>query len=172
MPVSRWCACCPRSTSAFRKSAGRAPCGHGAHHLEPAVTASFGRADSLSSCGDAPIRPVLERLHAELFRLVDEAIATAAARSKLTMISQSTPRRWDDGDGCAGHRGRPRRRAGISACRAGPATTPNAGAQDAGAMMFVPSIGGISHHWSEIPPMRLGSWCPGVYQRHREGLKS
>lgn len=109
-----------------------------------------GRADSLFQLRDAD-PAVLERLHAELFRLVDEANKASRCELAITVMSQSTPARMDER---------------LMACldtaaeRHAPGKhirMPSGAGHDAqwlarklpAAMMFVPSIGGISHHWSE-----------------------
>jgi N-carbamoyl-L-amino-acid hydrolase len=94
---------------------------------------------------------VLDRLHAELFTLVDEANRNGRCKVELTVISQSTPAKMDE---------RLMAALDTAAERDAPGKhirMPSGAGHDAqwlarkmpAAMMFVPSIGGISHHWSE-----------------------
>ena len=72
--ASRWCGCSPRSTSAFRKSAGRARCGPpGASRSSRAATASFRAAPSRCSSCAMPIRRCSTGCMPSCSRLVDEA---------------------------------------------------------------------------------------------------
>jgi len=123
---------------------GRITLEPGSHSIIP------GRADSLFQLRDAD-PAVLDRLHAELFRLVDEAIRTGRCKVELTVISQSTPAKMDE---------RLMAALDTAAERDAPGKhirMPSGAGHDAqwlarkmpAAMMFVPSIGGISHHWSE-----------------------
>jgi N-carbamoyl-L-amino-acid hydrolase len=123
---------------------GRITLEPGSHSIIP------GRADSLFQLRDADTA-VLDRLQAELLRLVDEANASGRCKVELTIISQSTPARMDE---------RLMRALDTAAERHAPGKhirMPSGAGHDAqwlarklpSAMMFVPSIGGISHHWSE-----------------------
>jgi len=123
---------------------GRITLEPGSHSIIP------GRADSLFQLRDAD-PAVLDRLHAELFRLVDEANRNGRCKVELTVISQSTPAKMDE---------RLMAALDTAAERAAPGQhirMPSGAGHDAqwlarkmpAAMMFVPSIGGISHHWSE-----------------------
>jgi N-carbamoyl-L-amino-acid hydrolase len=123
---------------------GRITLDPGSHSIIP------GRADSLFQLRDAD-PAVLDRLHAELFRLVDEANRTGPCKVELTVISQSTPAKMDE---------RLMGALDTAAERAAPGKhirMPSGAGHDAqwlarkmpAVMMFVPSINGISHHWSE-----------------------
>src|SRR5258708_27894575 len=70
-------------------TAGRIPLEPGSHSIIP------GRADSLFQLRDAD-PAVLDRLHAELFTLVDEANRNGRCKVELTVISQSTPAKMDE----------------------------------------------------------------------------
>ena len=109
-----------------------------------------GRAESLFQLRDAD-PAVLDRLHAELYTLVDEANRTGRCPIDINVISQSTPAKMDE---------RLMAALDASAERHAPGKhirMPSGAGHDAqwlarklpAAMMFVPSIGGISHHWSE-----------------------
>jgi N-carbamoyl-L-amino-acid hydrolase len=123
---------------------GRITLEPGSHSIIP------GAASSLFQLRDAD-PAVLDRLHAELFRLVDEANREGRCKVELTVLSQSTPAKMDERlmaalDTAA------ERHAGGKHIR-----MPSGAGHDAqwlarklpAAMMFVPSINGISHHWSE-----------------------
>jgi len=123
---------------------GRITLEPGSHSIIP------GRAESLFQLRDAD-PAVLDRMHAELFRLVDEANRTSRCKLELTVVSQSTPARMDE---------RLMAALDTAAERHAPGKhirMPSGAGHDAqwlarklpAAMMFVPSIGGISHHWSE-----------------------
>ena len=122
---------------------GRITLEPGTHSIIP------GRAESLFQFRDAD-PAVLDRLHAERFAWSPRRTARAAASSRSTRSRRATPadgRAADAGarrDGANvtrrqahAHAERRRTRRAILARRL-PA-----------AMMFVPSIGGISHHWTE-----------------------
>jgi beta-ureidopropionase / N-carbamoyl-L-amino-acid hydrolase len=123
---------------------GRIALEPGSHSIIP------GRAESLFQLRDAD-PAVLDRLHAELFRLVDEANRDGRCKLEVGVISQSTPARMDErlmtALDAAAERHAPSRHMRM----------PSGAGHDAqwlarklpAAMMFVPSIGGISHHWSE-----------------------
>jgi N-carbamoyl-L-amino-acid hydrolase len=123
---------------------GRITLEPGSHSIIP------GRAESLFQLRDADPE-VLDRLHAELFALVDEANRTGRCKVELTVVSQSTPAKMDE---------RLMTALDSAAERHAPGKhirMPSGAGHDAqwlarkvpAAMMFVPSIGGISHHWSE-----------------------
>jgi beta-ureidopropionase / N-carbamoyl-L-amino-acid hydrolase len=123
---------------------GRIALEPGSHSIIP------GRADALFQLRDAEAA-VLDRLHAELNDLVAAANRVSRCKFELSVISQSTPARMDE-----------RLMAALDAAaeRHAPGKhmrMPSGAGHDAqwlarklpAAMMFVPSIGGISHHWSE-----------------------
>jgi len=123
---------------------GRITLDPGSHSIIP------GRAESLFQLRDAD-PAVLDRLHAELYTLVEEANRTGRCPIEINVISQSTPARMDE---------RLMAALDASAERHAPGKhirMPSGAGHDAqwlarklpAAMMFVPSIGGISHHWSE-----------------------
>jgi N-carbamoyl-L-amino-acid hydrolase len=123
---------------------GRITLEPGAHSIIP------GRADALFQLRDAD-PAVLDRLHAELFRLVEEANKASRCKLEINVISQSTPAKMDE---------RLMSALDTAAERHAPGQhirMPSGAGHDAQwlarklptAMMFVPSINGISHHWSE-----------------------
>ena len=123
---------------------GRITLEPGSHSIIP------GRAESLFQLRDAD-PAVLDRLQAELYRLVDEANKTGRCKIEINIISQSTPAKMDE---------RLMAALDTAAERHAPGKhirMPSGAGHDAqwlarklpSAMMFVPSIGGISHHWSE-----------------------
>jgi beta-ureidopropionase / N-carbamoyl-L-amino-acid hydrolase len=123
---------------------GRIALDPGSHSIIP------GRADALFQLRDAD-PAVLDRLHAELFALIDAANRKSRCKLELAVVSQSTPARMDE---------RLMRALDVAAERhaAGKhVRMPSGAGHDAqwlarklpAAMMFVPSISGISHHWSE-----------------------
>ena len=124
---------------------GRITLEPGSHSIIP------GRAESLFQLRDAD-PAVLDRLHAELFRLVDEANRESRCELAINVISQSTPAKMDERLMAGARHGRRERHAPGKHIR-----MPSGAGHDAqwlarklpAAMMFVPSIGGISHHWSE-----------------------
>lgn len=123
---------------------GRITLDPGSHSIIP------GRADSLFQLRDAD-PAVLDRLHAELLRLVDEANKTSRCKLEINVISQSTPAKMDERLMTALDRAAERHAPGKHV------RMPSGAGHDAqwlarklpAAMMFVPSINGISHHWSE-----------------------
>jgi beta-ureidopropionase / N-carbamoyl-L-amino-acid hydrolase len=123
---------------------GRITLEPGSHSIIP------GRADSLFQLRDAD-PAVLDRLHTELFTLVDEANRLGRCKVELTVISQSTPAKMDERLMAALDTAAERDAPGMHI------RMPSGAGHDAqwlarkmpAAMMFVPSIGGISHHWSE-----------------------
>ena len=109
-----------------------------------------GGAEALFQLRDADAA-VLEALHAALHELVAEANRDGRCPVELTRLSASTPAKMDE-----------RLQAALDAAaeRHAPGKhtrMPSGAGHDAqwlarklpAAMMFVPSIGGISHHWSE-----------------------
>jgi N-carbamoyl-L-amino-acid hydrolase len=123
---------------------GRITLEPGSHSIIP------GRAESLFQLRDAD-PAVLDRLHAELFKLVEEANAASRCELAINVISQSTPAKMDEQLMAALDRSAQRHAPGKHT------RMPSGAGHDAqwlarklpAAMMFVPSIGGISHHWSE-----------------------
>jgi beta-ureidopropionase / N-carbamoyl-L-amino-acid hydrolase len=119
--------------------------------LDPGAASIIpGRADSLFQLRDADPE-VLDRLHAELNDLVAAANRVSRCKFELTVMSQSTPALMNEGLMSA---------LDASAERHAPGKhmrMPSGAGHDAqwlarklpAAMMFVPSIGGISHHWTE-----------------------
>jgi len=123
---------------------GRITLDPGSHSIIP------GGADALFQLRDAD-PAVLDRLHAELHTLIDEANATGRCKLELRVISQSTPAVMNE---------RLMAALDTAAERHAPGKhirMPSGAGHDAqwlarkmpAAMMFVPSINGISHHWSE-----------------------
>ena len=123
---------------------GRITLDPGSHSIIP------GRAEALFQLRDAD-PAVLDKLHAELNDLIAAANRVSRCQFELSVISQSTPARMDERlmtalDVAA------ERHAGGKHMR-----MPSGAGHDAqwlarklpAAMMFVPSINGISHHWSE-----------------------
>jgi N-carbamoyl-L-amino-acid hydrolase len=108
-----------------------------------------GRAEALFQFRDAdPV--VLDRLHAELHGLVEEA-NRGPCPVAIEVVSQSTPARMDEGlQGAI-------EAAAEARCPGKALRMPSGAGHDAqylarvmpAAMLFVPSIGGISHHWTE-----------------------
>jgi N-carbamoyl-L-amino-acid hydrolase len=123
---------------------GRITLEPGSHSIIP------GRAESLFQLRDAD-PAVLEALHAELLALVDAANRDGRCKLELTVISQSTPAKMDERLMAALDKAAERHAPGKHI------RMPSGAGHDAqwlarklpAAMMFVPSIGGISHHWSE-----------------------
>ena len=123
---------------------GRITLEPGSHSIIP------GSASSLFQLRDAD-PAVLDRLHAELHTLVEAANRESRCQLEINVISQSTPAKMDE---------RLMAALDASAERHAPGKhirMPSGAGHDAqwlarklpAAMMFVPSIGGISHHWSE-----------------------
>jgi beta-ureidopropionase / N-carbamoyl-L-amino-acid hydrolase len=109
-----------------------------------------GRAEALFQFRDAD-PAVLERLQAELQRLVAQANRTGPCPIEIEIMGQSTPAMMDE-----------RLQAAIEAAAEAHAPgkslrMPSGAGHDAqylarlmpASMLFVPSIGGISHHWTE-----------------------
>jgi N-carbamoyl-L-amino-acid hydrolase len=123
---------------------GRITLDPGSHSIIP------GRAEALFQLRDAD-PAVLDKLHAELNDLVAAANRVSRCRFELTVISQSTPARMDERLMAALDRAAERHAPGKHM------RMPSGAGHDAqwlarklpAAMMFVPSINGISHHWSE-----------------------
>jgi len=94
---------------------------------------------------------VLARLEAALQALVAEADASGPCKVILHTLSRSTPKMMDEGFRAALDRAAERFAPGLHQ------RMPSGAGHDAqqlarvmpAAMLFVPSIGGISHHWSE-----------------------
>jgi N-carbamoyl-L-amino-acid hydrolase len=94
---------------------------------------------------------VLDRMHAALVDLIAQANSEGRCPIELISISASTPAVMDDGFQAALDRAAERHAAGKHI------RMPSGAGHDAqylarkipSAMLFVPSIGGISHHWSE-----------------------
>lgn len=119
--------------------------------LDPGAASIIpGRAEALFQLRDAD-PAVLERLHGELNRLVEAANADGRCPIALEVMNQSTPALMDEGFQREIEAAAEAREPG-SALR-----LPSGAGHDAqylarkmpAAMMFVPSIGGISHHWTE-----------------------
>ncbi|CAA9359060.1 MAG: Acetylornithine deacetylase/Succinyl-diaminopimelate desuccinylase and related deacylases [uncultured Microvirga sp.] len=119
--------------------------------LEPGAPSIIpGRAEALFQLRDAD-PAVLDRLQDELRRLVEVANAEGRCPMTLEVMGQSTPALMDEGFQAAIEAAAEARAPG-SALR-----LPSGAGHDAqylarkmpAAMMFVPSIGGISHHWTE-----------------------
>jgi N-carbamoyl-L-amino-acid hydrolase len=109
-----------------------------------------GRAEALFQFRDAD-PAVLDRLHAELRRLVDEANRTGPCPIEIEVMGQSTPALMDESFQAA------MEAAAQARCPGKTLRMPSGAGHDAqylarvmpAAMLFVPSIGGISHHWTE-----------------------
>jgi N-carbamoyl-L-amino-acid hydrolase len=123
---------------------GRITLDPGSHSIIP------GRADSLFQLRDADPE-VLDRLHAELNDLIGAANRVSRCKFELTVLSQSTPAVMNESLMSGLDRAAERHAPGKHM------RMPSGAGHDAqwlarklpAAMMFVPSIGGISHHWSE-----------------------
>jgi beta-ureidopropionase / N-carbamoyl-L-amino-acid hydrolase len=119
--------------------------------LEPGAPSIVpGRAEALFQFRDAD-PATLDRLQAELYRLVEDANRSGPCPITVEILGQSTPALMDEGLQQA-------LEAAASVHAAGLATSmPSGAGHDAqylarvmpAGMMFVPSIGGISHHWTE-----------------------
>ncbi len=119
--------------------------------LEPGAPSIIpGKAEALFQFRDAD-PAVLERLHAELHRLVAEANAKGPCPIEIEVMSRSTPAVMDERFQTAIEE------AAEARCPGKALRLPSAAGHDAqflvrvmpAAMMFVPSIGGVSHHWTE-----------------------
>lgn len=125
-------------------TAGRITLDPGSHSIIP------GRAEALFQLRDAD-PAVLDKLHAELNDLVAAANRVSRCQFELSVISQSTPARMDERLMTALDTAAERHAKGKHM------RMPSGAGHDAqwlarklpAAMMFVPSIAGISHHWSE-----------------------
>jgi N-carbamoyl-L-amino-acid hydrolase len=119
--------------------------------LEPGAPSIIpGRAEALFQFRDAD-PDVLDRLEAELHRLVEDASANGRCAIEIEAMSRSTPAAMDErlqtfiAQAAEAH------------CPGMALRLPSAAGHDAqflarvmpASMMFVPSIGGISHHWTE-----------------------
>jgi N-carbamoyl-L-amino-acid hydrolase len=133
-------ACGPRTVW----TTGRITLDPGSHSIIP------GGAEALFQLRDAD-PAVLDKLHAELNDLVAAANRVSRCKFELRVISQSTPAVMDE---------RLMSALDTAAARHAPAKhmrMPSGAGHDAqwlarklpAAMMFVPSINGVSHHWSE-----------------------
>lgn len=109
-----------------------------------------GRAEALFQFRDAD-PDVLERLQAELYRLVADANAAGPCQVEIEVMNRSTPATMDAALQQA------IAEAAEARCPGKAMRLPSGAGHDAqylarvmpAAMMFVPSIGGISHHWTE-----------------------
>jgi N-carbamoyl-L-amino-acid hydrolase len=119
--------------------------------LEPGEKSIIpGRAEALFQLRDAD-PAVLDRLEAEIHALVKAANAAGRCRLKVERLSASTPAVMDEALQSALDRAAQKSAPGKHL------RMPSGAGHDAqwlarklpAAMMFVPSIGGISHHWTE-----------------------
>ncbi|HEX8165235.1 MAG TPA: Zn-dependent hydrolase [Beijerinckiaceae bacterium] len=119
--------------------------------LEPGAPSIVpGRAEALFQFRDAD-PAVLDRLQAELHRLVEEASRTGPCPVEIEVMGQSTPALMDESLQGAIEAAAQKR------CPGKALRMPSGAGHDAqylarvmpAAMLFVPSIGGISHHWTE-----------------------
>ena len=119
--------------------------------LEPGAPSIIpGRAEALLQIRDADAA-VLERLQVELQRLVEEANRDGRCPIAIEIMSQSTPALMDESLQAA------IAAAAEARCPGKGLRMPSGAGHDAqylarvmpAAMLFVPSIGGISHHWTE-----------------------
>ncbi len=123
---------------------GRITLDPGSHSIIP------GGADALFQLRDAD-PAVLDKLQAELHDLIGAANRVSRCKFELKVISQSTPAKMDERLMAALDTAAERHAKGKHM------RMPSGAGHDAqwlarklpSAMMFVPSIGGISHHWSE-----------------------
>ncbi len=109
-----------------------------------------GRAEALFQLRDTE-PAVLDRLDAELHALVGRANEAGRCRLSLERLSASTPARMDENLQAALERAAERRAPGkhIRMPSGAGHDTQYLARKLPSAMLFVPSIGGISHHWSE-----------------------
>jgi N-carbamoyl-L-amino-acid hydrolase len=119
--------------------------------LEPGAASIIpGRAEALFQFRDADTS-VLERLQAKLYELVAEANATGPCAIEIEAMSRSTPAAMDEAQLQAIEE------AAEAHCPGKAMRLPSGAGHDAqwlarvmpAAMLFVPSIGGVSHHWTE-----------------------
>ncbi|HJU29987.1 MAG TPA: Zn-dependent hydrolase [Hyphomicrobiaceae bacterium] len=119
--------------------------------LEPGEKSIIpGRAEALFQLRDAD-PAILDRLDAELHAQVQRANSTGRCKVQVERLSASTPALMDESLQAALDRAGDRRAPGRHM------RMPSGAGHDAqwlarklpSAMMFVPSIGGISHHWTE-----------------------
>lgn len=109
-----------------------------------------GRAEALFQFRDAD-PDTLERLQAELFALAEAASANGPCPVTVETMARSTPARMDEALQAAIEA------AAQAHCPGKALRMPSGAGHDAqylarampAAMLFVPSIGGISHHWTE-----------------------
>jgi beta-ureidopropionase / N-carbamoyl-L-amino-acid hydrolase len=136
----------------FPKAAGpRSVWTTGRITLEPGAPSIIpGAAEALFQLRDAD-PAVLDRLQAELYRIAEEANAKGPCPVDIEVLGQSTPAVMDESLQQA-------LEAAAAARAPGKAMRmPSGAGHDAqylarvmpAAMLFVPSIGGISHHWTE-----------------------
>lgn len=125
-------------------TAGRITLEPGAPHIIP------GKAEMLFQCRDSEM-PVLERLDAVLKELVDETAIKTGCRAEIERTETGKPWHMDPGFQVAIEHAVARHAPGAYV------RMPSGAGHDAqvvgrklrAAMLFVPSIGGISHHWTE-----------------------
>lgn len=119
--------------------------------LEPGAPSIIpGRADVLFQFRDVSV-PVLERMEATLRALVQESNRNERCPATLTQISRATPALCDPAMMAALDQAAERHAPGLWQ------RMPSGAGHDAqyiakrmpASMLFVPSIGGISHHWAE-----------------------
>ncbi|MEH3147619.1 MAG: Zn-dependent hydrolase [Methylobacterium frigidaeris] len=119
--------------------------------LEPGAPSIIpGRAEILFQFRDVAV-PVLERMEAGLRALVQESNRRERCTARLDAVSRATPALCDPG------LMRALSEAAEEICPGGWQTMPSGAGHDAqnvarimpAAMLFVPSIGGVSHHWAE-----------------------
>ncbi len=148
----RWCASPPRSTGASPRSRARARSGPpGGSRSSPARRASSRAAPRCCSSSATSTLRSSSGCSGTLEELVAAADAEGPCRCRLEVISRSVPKLMDE-----------RLLAALDAAAEQHAPgawmrMPSAAGHDAqivaqrvpAAMLFVPSIGGISHHWTE-----------------------
>ena len=119
--------------------------------LEPGAPSIIpGAAEALFQLRDAD-PAVLDRMQAELYRIVEEANANGPCPVAIEVLGQSTPALMDESLQQA------LEAAAAARCPGKAMRMPSGAGHDAqylarvmpAAMLFVPSIGGISHHWTE-----------------------
>jgi N-carbamoyl-L-amino-acid hydrolase len=144
--------------------------------LEPGAPSIVpGQAEALFQFRDAD-SAVLDRLQAELHRLVEEANRSGSCPIAVEVIGKSTPARMDGGLQATIEA------AAEARCPSKTLRMPSGAGHDAqylarvmpAAMLFVPSIGGISHHWTENTSdedIVLGAqvFCDAVARMLRDG---
>lgn len=132
-------------------AAGRTVWTVGRITLEPGAPSIIpGRAEMLFQIRDAD-EAVLRRMEAELETLVETADRVGPCRARLEVMGRSIPARMDESLMAALDRGAEKHAPGRHI------RMPSGAGHDAqylarimpSSMLFVPSIGGISHHWTE-----------------------